>query len=100
MAKQPIASFEPLNTEYLRDFEFRDCNKAKWLSKLNFQCPMRESPLQHNITMTRDPPYVDGLGKIATKHYRARETLKEISNATFNPVSITSGTFEAFVGSN
>lgn len=61
---------------------------------------MRESPLQHNITMTRDPPYVDGLGKIATKHYRARETLKEISNATFNPVSITSGTFEAFVGSN
>jgi hypothetical protein len=50
--------------------------------------------------MMKEPPYVDGLGKIATKHYRARETLKEISNATFNPVSITSGTFEAFVGSN
>lgn len=59
---------------------------------------MRDSPLKHISSVVRDPPYVDGLENIGTRHYRVRETLKEISKATFNPVSATSGTFEAFVG--
>ena len=40
MARQPKGSFEPLDTDFLRDFEFRDKNKAKWISKLNFSTPM------------------------------------------------------------
>ena len=59
---------------------------------------MRKLPLKHTSTMARDPPYVDGIENTATQHYRVRETLKEVSRATFNPVSVTSGIFEAFVG--
>ena len=48
--------------------------------------------------MARDPPYVDGLDKLSTSHYRARQATKEISKANFNATSVTTGTFEAFVG--